>query len=495
MKFKVHFPRWAMLVFGVVLVCAAVVTKDRWFPAAQGWVQTVVAGRKAKTSLDEHDHGAAETGADAHAGHDHAGHDEGNSLELSAQAQGNLGLTSESLRPVVLETFRRTMTVPGIVIERPGRTRLEVSTPMAGVITNVHAVEGEAVQPGTPLFDIRITAEELVGSQTELLKTLGDLDVEKREIVRLTEVTASGAVSQKTLLERQYAKDKLENLLLAQREALRLHGLSEGQINDITTKRKLFRDLRIVAPTPGGAGSEIQLTQSPVIPASYSEGVATDSQTAVPLIITSMPVHVGQTVDAGRTLTELADYSELYIEGRTFERDASLLSRVSANQWTMAALFEGAEQHRETVNDLQLVYSGTAIQAESRTLPFYVRLPNQLARRSPSPGGHEFVEWQHRPGRRVQLLVPIEELKDQIVLPVEAIAREGAESYVFQQNGQHFDRVPVRVTFRDSQHVVIANDGSVFPGDIVARTGAHQMLMALKNKSGGGVDPHAGHNH
>jgi len=29
----------------------------------------------------------------------------------------------------------------------------------------------------------------------------------------------------------------------------------------------------------------------------------------------------------------------------------------------------------------------------------------------------------------------------------------------------------------------------------VARTGAHQMLMALKNKSGGGVDPHAGHNH
>lgn len=95
----------------------------------------------------------------------------------------------------------------------------------------------------------------------------------------------------------------------------------------------------------------------------------------------------------------------------------------------------------------------------------------------------------------MQLLVPIEEFKDQIVLPVEAIAREGAESYVFQQNGQHFDRVPVRVRFRDSQHVVVANDGYVFPGDIVARIGAHQMLMALKNKSGGGVDPHAGHNH
>lgn len=495
MKVKLRFPRWAMLAFGVVLVGAAVATRDRWLPAAQGWVHAVVAGLKAKSSVDEHDHGAAEAGADSHAGHDHAGHDEGNSLELSAQAQGNLGLTSKSLRPVVLETFHRTMTVPGIVIERPGRTRLEVSTPMAGVITSVHAVEGEAVQPGTPLFDIRITAEELVDSQTELLKTLGDLDVEKREIARLTEVTASGAVPQKALLERQYARDKLENLLLAQREALRLHGLSEGQINDITTKRKLFRDLRIVAPTPGGKSSEIRLTQSDVIPASYAQGVAADSQTAVPLIVTSMPVHVGQTVDAGSTLAELADYSELYVEGRTFERDAALLSRVSANKWTISALFEGVEQQRETINELDLVYSGTTIQEESRTLPFYVRLPNELVRRSPSPSGHEFVEWRHRPGRRVQLLVPIEEFKEQIVLPVEAIAREGAESYVFQQNGQHFDRVPVRVRFRDSQHVVVANDGSVFPGDIVARTGAHQMLMALKNKSGGGVDPHAGHNH
>ena len=42
---------------------------------------------------------------------------------------------------------------------------------------------------------------------------------------------------------------------------------------------------------------------------------------------------------------------------------------------------------------------------------------------------------------------------------------------------------------------MIANDGSLFPGDKIALTGAHQMQIALKNKSGGGVDPHAGHSH
>jgi hypothetical protein len=43
--------------------------------------------------------------------------------------------------------------------------------------------------------------------------------------------------------------------------------------------------------------------------------------------------------------------------------------------------------------------------------------------------------------------------------------------------------------------VVVANDGSIFPGDYVALSGAQQMQIALKNKAGGAIDPHAGHNH
>jgi cobalt-zinc-cadmium efflux system membrane fusion protein len=493
-----RFRRWTGLAITVLIVGGAVATFGRWWPIASGWVHSAIARQRTTAALDEHGHAASEPAHDEHAGHDdHAGHDAANSLELSAQAQGNLGLTEASFRPIALETFHRTLTVPGIVTELPGRTLMEVSTPMAGVVTKVFAVKGEAVEAGSLLFEIRITAEELVSSQTELLKTVGDLDVENKEIARLTKVTESDAIPRKTLLERQYAKEKLENLLLAQREALRLHGLSDAQINEIVNQRRLFRDLKIVAPTPGGASREIQLSGTEVVQASYveQEAVQKGTRATTELIITEMPVHVGQTVAAGATLAELADYSELFIEGRTFERDVKTLSRVTANGWKVTALFEGAEQDRETVTDLELAYAATAIHVESRTLPFYVKLPNEMVRRVASPNGHAYVEWRHRPGRRVQLLVPIEELKNQIVLPVEAIAKEGAETYVFQQNGGHFDRISVRVRYRDSSHVVIANDGSLFPGDVVARTGAHQMLMALKNKSGGGVDPHAGHNH
>jgi hypothetical protein len=35
----------------------------------------------------------------------------------------------------------------------------------------------------------------------------------------------------------------------------------------------------------------------------------------------------------------------------------------------------------------------------------------------------------------------------------------------------------------------------LFPDDVVAGEGAYQIHLALKNKAGGGIDPHAGHQH
>jgi hypothetical protein len=93
------------------------------------------------------------------------------------------------------------------------------------------------------------------------------------------------------------------------------------------------------------------------------------------------------------------------------------------------------------------------------------------------------------------LQVPVESWSDQIVLPIDAVVREGVDSFVFQQNGDHFDRIAVHEKYRDQTSVVIENDGAIYPGDVVALRGAHQMQMALKNKAGGGIDPHAGHSH
>jgi multidrug efflux pump subunit AcrA (membrane-fusion protein) len=509
-----HLPRifrkWVVNCLVVLAAMAAVATWRQWFPTTHAWVNhSIIYFRSSPESGDhaEADHFADSYGQESHqhgenAFHEHAshaGHDDSSCLELSDQALRNIGLSPENLREIELSTFRKSITVPAAVVERPGRTRVQVATPMTGVITHVHALEGEAVDPETLLFEIRLTHEDLVQAQTDFLRTLGELDVERREIARLDSVTRSGAIAGKVLLERKYARDKLEAQLRAQQEALRLHGLSSDQVQQIATERRLLRDLRIYAPSADGhSDGELKLTKRPIRTIAFMpsgpDRLPVDDKPVTALVLQKLNVHKGQSVNAGETLCILTYYDELYVEGSAFEQDIAQLRNAAQRGWTVEAIFDQPGCTTEIVNGLKIAFSASQVDTESRTLHFYVMLPNKVVT-DKRVNGSRFVEWKYLPGQRLQLRVPVEEWPDKIVLPVDAVAREGAECFVFQQNGKHFDRVPVHVEYRDQFSVVIANDGSLFPGDVVAWRGAHQMQMALKNKSGGGVDPHAGHNH
>lgn len=477
----------------VALITASVITRGSWWPTLNSWVQSTVADNRAPAGLE--DHGDGEDAHDPHAGHDHAGHDEATSLELSDQARRNLGLTGDGTAEIQLTTFSKSITVPALVVERPGGTRIQVATPMTGVITNIHAAAGEAVEPMSLLFEIRLTHEDLVRSQTEFVTTLGELDIENREIARLQDVTTSGGVARKTLLERQYSRDKLQSLLVVQQEALRLHGLSENQVLHIAKERRLLRELKLYSPNADGTSSnELKLSsafrQTAIRPISMEAAIADP-----PLILRELLVHRGEAISAGQALGTLVNYAELYIEGMAFEQDIAQLTSANRNNWKVTALFDEADGKSTEVPDLSIAYLDTEIDRTSRTLKFFVGLPNELTHENKRQDNIRFVNWRYRPGQRLQIRVPVEQWEQQIVLPVDAVSREGAESFVFQENGDHFDRLPVHVKYRDQFSVVIANDGQLFPGDIVAMRGAHQMQMALKNKAGGGVDPHAGHNH
>lgn len=498
MKFQLSsklLRRTSGLVLAIVGL-VALLNWQSWLPATQEWVDSTVVRFRGHPIGNSH----TDSHTDSHAGHDHgshAGHDDASSLELSKQALSNIGLTTEYLQPIQLETFRKSMTVPALIVERPGRSRVQVATPLTGVVMHVHALEGEAIEPGSLLFQIRLTHEDLVKSQTDFLRALGELDVEEREIARLQDVTSSGAVAKKVLLEREYAKDKLMAQLNAQREALRLHGLSVQQVDQIADKRKLLRELQIFAPSADGhPENELKLTQEPLQTVSFQpdDKHGHGSKIHGPLILQKLDVHKGESVNAGETLCILANYHELYIQGMAFEQDISRLRNASANEWDITAVFDRSYEEEAKVENLQIAYLSNEIHTDSRTLHFYIDLLNEVIS-DKELGGTRYIEWKYFPGQRLQLSIPIEEFSDQIVLPVDAVAREGAEYFVFQQNGDHFDRVPVHVVYRDQFSVVIANDGSLFPGDIVALRGAHQMQMALKNKSGGAVDPHAGHSH
>jgi membrane fusion protein, heavy metal efflux system len=492
----------------------------------------------ANTSVDPHAH-------DAH-GHDHGDISE-NSLEISDAARRNLGLTDDFLKPIELQSFSKSIAVPAIIVDLPGRTRLPVSAAMTGIVTHVHAVSGEAVQPGDLILELRLTHEDLVTSQKEFLEALGNRDIELKEITRLKQLAESGVLSNKTLLERQYGRDKLDSLLRSQRESLRLHGLTETQISRIESERRLLTEMRITAPHPDHhSDEEIQLSRksapslgkSPsltrdielqnkkrVVPISFHnpQNESSDATTiekpaaqsasqesTMPtdpslnkqplvndmhlLVVNEMNVQKGQIVNAGDLLCTLADYGVLLIEGQAFETEAAVITKAKLSDWKVSAIL-GTGDDATRIDNLELAWINNEIDPTTRALKFYAMLPNTMMQDSENSAGQRYISWKYRTGQRLQLQVPVESWSDQIVLPIEAVVREGVDSFVFQQNGDHFDRIAVHEKYRDQTSVVIENDGAIYPGDVVALRGAHQMQMALKNKAGGGIDPHAGHSH
>lgn len=469
--------RWFVLIAALAAAGLGWANRERLTPLVQNQVtslknrlkptgpETAAAGQK-----EEHDHG----------GHDHAGHDESSSIELSEQARKNIGLKTGKVQ---LGTFTRTIPIPGIVVERRGWTKSQIVAPLTGIVTKVYVIEGEALRPGQPLFDLRLTHEDLVQAQVEFLKIAEDLDVVNKEIERLRPATEKGSIPQKSLLDRVYEQQKLTGAQRAQRESLLLHGLSSQQVGEILETRTLRSNLTVYVPEVLSGGNTSQPTSKPA--AHAREGLFS---------VEELKVETGRLVSAGDQLLSLADYSELYVEGNAFEQDGQLVADALREGWKITAIVENHTPSGTKVPDLSILRLSDEIDSATRTLHFYLRLSNEKTRDA-VVDGHRFINWRFKPGQRTQLLVPVEEWPKRIVLPADAVVQEGAESYVFQQNGNHFDRRSVHVEYSDLVSVVIAQDGSLFPGDTVALTGAQQMQMALKNKAGGAPDPHAGHNH
>lgn len=497
--------------------------------AATAWSRLPVNPRSEPTEhthgqvADNHDHADHSRGSESHAGHSHgphgdAGHEdhsEEDSISLTEQARGNLGLRTEV---VSASPFTEYVSMPATVIDWPGRTHVSVTAPLTGVVNGIYVSQGELIRSGQPLFTMRLTHQDLVKSQSEFLAALGRMDVENLEIERLTTVAQSGAVAGKTLIQREYERDKLLAELRAQRQAMLLHGLTESQISEIEKNRALVREVTIYAPLVHDDdslhhesdhdqhhehGPDSHEHHDPSLPPGVVQQAAFAAQPTpsseqqhreVEFIVTELNVNRGQSVEAGQPLGRLSDYSRVLIEGHAFQNDARAL-RIAANLGLpLQAVLDSTSRRPEIIENLQISYIGNEVELESRALPFFVPLENQIERSEQRADGR-YVSWRFKPGQRMQLRVPLRSFKNTIVVPRDAVAGEGAERYVFVDHGDHFERRSVHVVAHDAIWVAIKDDGSIRTGQSIAVTAAHQLQMAMQNKLGGAIDPHAGHSH
>ena len=398
-------------------------------------------------------------------------------LKLSSQARQNLGLVAKAVKP---QTYWRTIQVPGAIVDRPGRSDRGVTSPAVGAVVQVHAFPGDTVKPGDRLFKLRLFSEYLQNTQSELFKATRETLLLKEQRVRLEGPVKSGAIPEVRLIEVDNQLRRQTAAIQAYRQDLLTRGLLPEQIDGVT-EGNFVSTIEVVAPPPVAEvkrAAEIQQAGFQLID-NRVEGLAYEVQ--------ELKVDLGQQVQAGQLLSVLSNHHSLYLEGHAFKQEAPFLEQAAQNGWPVEVEF--AEDNREhwpaLEQSFQIRHLANSIDPVSRTFDFFIPLTNQS--RGYEKDGQTFVVWRFRPGQRVRLHVPVEELKDVLLLPSAAIVREGPEAYVFRQNGDLFTRIAVHVLHEDRSNVVLANDGSVTPGLYLAQNGAASLNRVLKAQAASGI--------
>jgi multidrug efflux pump subunit AcrA (membrane-fusion protein) len=395
-------------------------------------------------------------------------------LKLSEQARANLGLVS---KPVNIQSYWRKVQIPGVIVDRPGITDQGITAPIAGVVTHVHAFKGDIVQPNEKLFTLRLVSEYLQKSQSDLFKAVRETEILNKEIVRLRELANTGVIPGKRILELDQQVSRQAALLDAYRQDLTSRGLSAEHVDQIESGNFLT-SIDIHAPALTKSDQEFA-------PVGFTRTISPSENGFFE--IQDLKVDLGQQVDAGEALAVLANHHSLYIKGHAFKKEASNLARTAENDWPVDVEFtEDTAKDWEAVNqEFQIRNLANTTDPNSRTFDFFIPLTNQS--RVYEKDDRTFVVWRYRPGQRVIIDVPVEEINDVFVVPAAAVISEGPESFVFQQNGDLFNRISVQVLHQDRSNVVIANDGTITPGFYLAQSSAASLNRVLKAQAASGM--------
>lgn len=401
-------------------------------------------------------------------------------LELGEQARKNLNLVVKAVRPT---DYWRTISIPGVVADRPGISDRGVTSPAVGVVSEIHVFPGDTVRPGQRLVTVRLSSEYLQATQTQLFKASHESILVQNQIDRLGDAAASGAVSGSRLVELKNEQQRQQATIQAAKQELLNRGLTVAQIDSISAGT-FVSAIDVVAPPPRADLAMLQgLVKDPIQTVSYSDGADVTYE------VQSLAAELGQTVQAGELIVNLANHQALYIIGHAFKREAGLIEQATQRSTPVQIQFaeDSAELWPSLDQQFQIRHLSNTIDLETRTFDFFVPLQNQS--RTYEKNGSTFLVWRFRPGQRTRIEVPVERFEKVYVLPSEALVREGPEAYVYQQNGDLFNQLSVHIVYEDRLNVVLANDGSISPGFFLAQNSAASLRRVLKAQSASGQQP------
>ena len=456
---------WIQIFTAVTLVGAGVAVGTALKPEGLGkfW-QAVAFYEPAHEDKDDHE--------------DEAVDDHGSGMvELSETAIKNMKLTVG--RPKVRDYFKN-IEIPATVVERLPAGRRSITAPIAGTVSNVFVSPGQAIRAGNPLFELTVTDDQISEAQVRLLNLMAEIVIADKQLNRIKPMAEDGTVKGSRLLDAEFEVTKLKTNYDAVCQELLLRGLTQSQLEDLIRNKNLVQKLMIYAPK---------------LPDSETLDESTQWYTAE-----QIDALTGTNLQRGEPLCTLTFHGQLFIEGYAYESDLEKLTR--SNIETISITAEFGESTEPYLRDgLRLHSINNHVDAESQTYPLYVTIGNEIQSERTDDQNRTFVSWRFKPGQRAHLMFPIETWADQIVFPIDAIAEEGPEVFVFRKiphthevDGeifQEFKRVSVQLAYKDKDYAIIDPASRLDTDATYATSKAYDLNLALKRAASGG----GGHSH
>ena len=167
-----------------------------------------------------------------------------------APAAGSVELNDKQLASVKVETVGdHVFPVERVAvgsIDFNEELTVQVFTPYQGKIIDVYAKVGDQVKRGETLFTI--DSPDLLAADSNLVAAAGVLDLTTRNLERLKKLYETRAVSQHDLEQAVSDQQTAEGNLRSARDAVRIFGKTEGEVDKIVAER--MADPRLVVPSP-----------------------------------------------------------------------------------------------------------------------------------------------------------------------------------------------------------------------------------------------------
>lgn len=428
-----------------------------------------------------------------------------NIIELTDSQIESLGLVAERVVP---KDYVRTVLVPAMVIEKPGHSGRTVSSKVHAIVRHIHCSPGQLLEPGEPVFDLELTGDAFVTSQVALLETLLQIETRRKELDRVTDLVKKQIVPARQKIELEYEMQRLTSRRELRRKELLVRGLTPQQINAVEQTGHLLDRITIRVPsrklqTPKNDSAD-DSSLLPDVEVQASTVASTESEFYT---VEKIDVHPGESVAPGQQLAHLAWHDVLFVEGYAFERDLEQLAEVH-RRGSMVAIEFGAHDKEVQLHELQVHFMDNHVDPDTGTFRFYLNLANEVLIDSQDDEGRTYRSWRFKPGQRLHVRIPVETLTRQFVVPEEAVVSDSLQAFVFRRNAvlhlhaedeaessdhEHayeFEKLPVKVLYRDKTIVVLSSAGKLRPNDRIAMNNAHQLSLAMQSGGGG-----HGHDH